>query len=142
MKLGNLEEYFNSKMQELGFYGNDLEKVNGYYRTEATWNIIADYLSMKGEFLEEDVSFISSYEFSEDDFVDWTYKEIDVNGEKELIQIAQFHDGIKVRLFGGSYEITFDNTKYTEEEVIKDIISNYDNYRMEDFDAEYRAWCD
>ena len=142
MKLGNLEEYFNSKMQELGFYGNDLEKVNGYYRSEATWNIIADYLSMKGEFSEEDVSFISSYEFSEDDFVDWTYKEIDVNGEKELIQIAQFHDGIKVRLFGGSYEITFDNTKYTEEEVIKDIISNYDNYRMEDFDAEYRAWCD
>ena len=142
MKLGNLEEYFNSKMQELGFYGNDLEKVNGYYRSEATWNIIADYLSMKGEFSEEDVSFISSYEFSEDDFVDWAYKEIDINGEKELIQIAQFHDGIKVRLFGGSYEITFDNTKYTEEEVIKDIISNYDNYRMEDFDAEYRAWCD
>ena len=142
MKLGNLEEYFNSKMQELGFYGNNLEKVNGYYRSEATWNIIADYLSMKGEFSEEDVSFISSYEFSEDDFVDWTYKEIDVNGEKEFIQIAQFHDGIKVRLFGGSYEITFDNTKYTEEEVIKDIISNYDNYRMEDFDAEYRAWCD
>lgn len=142
MKLGNLEEYFNSKMQELGFYGNDLEKVNGYYRSEATWNIIADYLSMKGEFSEEDVSFISSYEFSENDFVDWTYKEIDVSRKKELIQIAQFHDGIKVRLFGGSYEITFDNTKYTEEEVIKDIISNYDNYRMEDFDAEYRAWCD
>ena len=142
MKWKSLEEYFNSKMQKLGFYGNDLEKVNGYYRSEAIWNIITDYLSMKGEFSEEEVSFISNYEFSEDDFVDWTYKEIDVNGEKELIQIAQFHDGIKVRLFNGSYEITFDNTKYTEEEVIKDIISNYDKYRMEDFDAEYRAWCD
>lgn len=142
MKLGNLEEYFNGKMQELGFYGNDLEDVDGYYRSEATWNIIADYLSMKGEFSEEDISFISSYEFSEDDFIDWTWKEIDVNGEKELIQIAQFHDGIKARLFNGSYEITFDNTKYTEEEVIQDIISNYDKYRMEDFEAEYRAWCD
>lgn len=142
MKWKNLEEYFNNKMQELGFHGNDLEKVNGYYRSEAIWNIISDYLGMKGEFTQEDVSFISSYEFTEDDFVDWVWKEIEVNEKKELIQIAQFHDGIKVRLFNGNYEITFDNIKYTEEEVIKDIVSNYDKRRIKYFDVVYRACCD
>ncbi len=69
-----LEEYFNTRMIEDGFYdkdGNDLnlESIDGYYRTEVEYNIIADYVASCG--LEKccDIDFLKSLNYSPKDFV-------------------------------------------------------------------------
>lgn len=65
----NLSEYFGQIMGELGFAGNDLEKVDGYYRSEATYNTIAEYLS-SCEPDEQDRHFLTSLGYSLADFED------------------------------------------------------------------------
>ena len=63
-----------------------------------------------------------------------------INGEKEEFCTKEYHDKIEARLFGGGFCIEFPSDKYDTDDVIRDNKSNYEKYRSENFDAEYRAW--
>lgn len=63
----NLKEWFEKGMKEMGFE-KGVEEVEGYYRDEAEWNTIADYISSCGLETEEDIAFMKSLGYVENDF--------------------------------------------------------------------------
>ena len=68
-----LEEYFLTRMEKDGFYKNGidlgLEKVGGYYRSEAEFNIIAEYEASCSLDREEDKRFVENMGYCVDDFI-------------------------------------------------------------------------
>ena len=66
----NLREYFDVVMKEDGFVDETVEKVKGYYRSEAEYNIIADYIGSCGLEKEEDIAFVKEMGFTLEDFED------------------------------------------------------------------------
>ena len=77
----DLAEYYKANMVQLGFFdkdGNDTGSlsVNGYYRTEAEYNIISDYQS-SCQFGSKDREFIRSLGYAPEDF-EYSLDEIDM----------------------------------------------------------------
>lgn len=80
----DIEEYFTVCMKELGFYDedgkpNDKDCVKGYYRSEAEFNILADYESSCGLETAKEQEFVRKIGYEPEDFIN---KE-DLNYEQE-----------------------------------------------------------
>ena len=71
----DLKGYYKVCMIEEGFYdcfGNDLhlDKVGGYFKTEAECGIISDYISSCGLEKPEDIEYIKELGYSPAAFID------------------------------------------------------------------------
>lgn len=67
MKLTTLEAYVQEKKRE---YIEENGELDGYWYDEDIIWAIQEYVSMKGEFTEEDVEFLHRTEFEPEDFID------------------------------------------------------------------------
>ena len=108
---------------------------------EAEWNAIEEYHSSYG-FTDDDIRELENRGYWEEQSVNEEWHETVINGEKEGLCTKEYQDKIEACLFGGGFCIEFQSDKYGIDDVIRDITSNYEEYRWENFDAEYRAWCD
>ena len=62
-----LDEYYEVRMKEAGFCGNDLPQIGGNYRSETEFNIIAEYESSCCFNLKE-IDFIEDLGYKVEDF--------------------------------------------------------------------------
>ena len=108
---------------------------------EEEYNAIGDYFSSY-QVTDEDIKELEARGYQEDSFVDDEWMKIEIDGEKVEFRIREYHDYIEAILFNGSFTIKFPTDKYTLEDVTEDIKKNYKQYRVEDFDAAYRAYYD
>lgn len=70
MELTILEAYVQKKKQ---WYLDKYGKLDWHWYDEGIVYAIQDYVSMKGEFTEEDVEFLHRTEFEPEDFIEEDY---------------------------------------------------------------------
>ena len=67
MKITTLEAYVNEQKQ---WFLEEFGKLDYRWYNEGLYYVIADYVSMRGEFSDADVEFLHRTEFEPEDFID------------------------------------------------------------------------